>query len=95
MPGSDPYRKAMRALHDVYHSGPDADIHLSPSAGPQPGTAEFMESHLVGHGQAPERFIERIDGVGSEGLGVVEVIDGRTGRSIKHLKLPRVGLDRD
>jgi hypothetical protein len=44
-----------------------------------------MDERLVGPGQAPEPFIERIDGVGAEGLGVVELIDGRTGRPIKRM----------
>lgn len=59
----------------------------------QPGTTAFSETHLVGS-SAPARYIERIDGVGPEGIGVVEVLDGRTGRSIRILKHPRQGLDR-
>jgi hypothetical protein len=86
MPNSD-FRAAMRRLHDVYHAPTDADIHPTQRDNPafrdhQPGTSEFSRTHLVGPGQAPEQYIERIDGVGPEGLGVVELIDGRTGRPI-------------
>lgn len=94
MPESD---ELLRRLHDTYHAAPDADVHMAPTGDhfqqPQPGTSDFMQQRLVGS-SAPERFIERIDGVGPEGLGIVELIDGRTGRSIRVLKQPRMGLDR-
>ena len=86
-----------RQLHDTYHAPPEADIHEAVS-GPirspgndagykflfrdaQPGTAEFTRAHLVGSA-APEPTIERMDGIGPEDFGPVELIDGRTGRSI-------------
>jgi hypothetical protein len=81
-PGDD----LLRRLHEVYHAQPDADMHLAPSANgayqqPQPGTAEFTSQRLVGSA-APEPTIERWEGTGPEGFGPVEILDGRTGRSI-------------
>lgn len=98
-PDNEAFRAGVRRMHDALAAPPDADIHQSPGGNglfvdAKPGTAEHARRHLVGSA-APERFIERIDGVGPEGLGVVEVIDGRTGKSLRVLKNPRVGLDRD
>lgn len=79
----------LRRLHDVYHAGPDEHLHLAPPReglyqDAQPGTAAFAESHLVGS-SAPERIIERWDGIGPEGMGPVEILDGPTGRPIAKL----------
>ena len=73
----------LRRLHDVYHAGPEADLHPSVHAyrSPQPGTVEFSAERLVGSA-APEPIMERWDGFGPEGFGPVEIMDGRTGRSI-------------
>ena len=78
----------VRRLHDVYHAPPDAPVHMAPSGhafqDAQPGTAAFTEAHLVGS-SAPERTIERWDGIGPEGMGPVEILDGATGRPIAKL----------
>jgi hypothetical protein len=76
----------LRRLHEVYHAAPDAEMHLSPHGyrSPQPGTAEFSAERLVGSA-APEPVMERWDGVGPEGFGPVEILDGRTGRSIARI----------
>jgi len=78
----------LRRLHDVYHAPADADLHQAQHGlvfnDHQPGTAAFAEQHLVGS-SAPESRIERWDGVGPEGFGPVEILDGRTGRSIAKL----------
>lgn len=76
----------LRRLHEVYHAAPDADLHLSPHAysSPQPGTGAFSAERLVGSA-APEATIERWDAVGPEGWGPVEILDGRTGRSIARI----------
>ena len=78
----------VRRLHEVYHADPDAEMHLAPPGNafrsPQPGTAEFAADRLVGSA-APETYIERWDGVGPEGFGPVEILDGRTGRSIARI----------
>src|SRR5262245_38141183 len=79
----------LRRLHEVYHAPPDADLHPASAASgayqqPQPGTPEFFAERLVGSA-APEPLIERWDGVGPEGFGPVEVLDGRTGRSIARI----------
>jgi hypothetical protein len=76
----------VRRLHEVYHAHPDAEMHLSPHAyrSPQPGTPEFSAERLVGSA-APEATIERWDGIGPEGFGPVEILDGRTGRSIARI----------
>jgi hypothetical protein len=78
----------LRRLHDTYHAPPDADIHMAPPGPvfqqPQPGTADFMHQRLVGS-SAPERYIERWDGLGPEGFGAVEILDGRTGQPIARL----------
>ena len=73
----------LRRLHDVYHAGPEADLHPSVHAyrSPQPGTPQFSAERLVGSA-APEPYIERWDGIGPEGMGPVEILDGRTGRSV-------------
>lgn len=75
----------LRRLHDTYHAPAEADIHQSHHglvfSDAQPGTAEFSTSHLVGS-SAPANHIERWDAVGPEGFGPVELLDGRTGRSI-------------
>lgn len=80
------YKEAMRRLHDSYHAAPDMDIHPSPGGNgifvdAQPGTAEFARAHLVGSA-APEPYMERFDGIGPEDFGPVELIDGRTGKTI-------------
>lgn len=76
----------LRRLHEVYHASPDADLHLSPHAyrSLQPGTPEFSAERLVGSA-APETYIERWDGIGPEGMGPVEILDGRTGRSVARI----------
>jgi hypothetical protein len=43
-----------------------------------------MHQRLVGS-SAPERYIERWDGLGPEGFGAVEILDGRTGQPIARL----------
>jgi hypothetical protein len=94
MPDSDPLR---RAAHDAYHAPSDADIHEA-MHGPvrnahgspgltflfkdaQPGSREHLQAHLVGSA-APEPYIERMDAIGPEGFGVVELLDGRSGARI-------------
>jgi len=84
-----PDNELQRAAHDARHAAPEADIHLAPAReglvqDAQPGTLEFAERHLVGS-SAPEPHIERWDGIGPEGMGPVEILDGRTGRSIARL----------
>jgi hypothetical protein len=78
----------LRHLHDTYHAGPDADVHPAAHGHAfrdlQPGTAEHRDLHLVGSA-APEVTIERWDSIGPEGFGPVEILDGRTGRSIVKL----------
>ena len=79
----------VRRLHDVYHAGPDEHLHMAPPReglyqDAQPGTAAFGDAHLVGS-SAPEPHIERWDGIGAEGMGPVEILDGRTGRPIAKL----------
>lgn len=93
-PDSNPLRQA---AHDAYHALPEAPIHEAVS-GPvrtpgndagfrflfkdaQPGSAEWARAHLVGS-SAPEPIIERMDAIGPEDFGPVELIDGRTGQSI-------------
>lgn len=94
MPSNNPLQ---RATHDVYHAPPEAPIHEAihgPVRTPdsdagfrflykdaQPGTAAFSAKHLVGS-SAPEPIIERMDGIGVEDFGPVELIDGRTGEPI-------------
>jgi len=84
MPDSD----LQRAAHDARHAPPDADIHQAAHghvfSDAQPGTSDFAATHLVGS-SAPEPRIERWDGIGPEGMGPVEILDGRTGRSIARL----------
>lgn len=77
------YDDLLRRLHDTYHAGPDAPLHLSDHAyrSPQPGTPQFNAERLVGSA-APEPIIERWDGVGPEGFGPVEILDGRTGTHV-------------
>jgi hypothetical protein len=79
----------MRRLHDVYHAGPEEHLHPAPPRegqyqDAQPGTAAFTQTHLVGS-SAPEPHIERWDGFGAEGMGPVEILDGRTGLPIAKL----------
>jgi len=78
----------LRKLHTVYHAPSDADIHMATHdqafRDAQPGTADFSRAHLVGS-SAPEPTIERWDGVGAEGMGPVEILDGATGRPIAKL----------
>jgi hypothetical protein len=81
----------LRRLHEVYHAQPDAELHLAPDPAanglyqqPQPGTARFTSERLVGSA-APERTIERWEGVGPEGFGPVEILDGRTGKPLARL----------
>jgi hypothetical protein len=85
MPDSD---ELLRRLHDTYHAGPEADIHQAQHglvfSDAQPGSPDFARAHLVGS-SAPEPHIERWDGIGPEGFGPVEILDGRTGRSIARL----------
>lgn len=94
MHDSNPLRQA---THDAYHAPVEADIHEAvhgPVRTPesdagfrflykdhQPGTAAFNAKHLVGSA-APEPIIERMDGIGVEDFGPVELIDGRTGQPI-------------
>jgi hypothetical protein len=93
MPGNE----QLRQLHDTYHAPETADIHAAingPLRTPdnphgltfvfkdhQPGTAEFSRQHLVGS-SAPEPIIERMDAIGAEDFGPVELLDGRTGQPI-------------
>lgn len=97
MPITPDNDELLRRLHDVYHARPEADLHQAvhgPVRTPsndvgfkflfrddQPGSAEFAKAHLVGS-SAPEPFIERMDGIGAEDFGTVELLDGRTGRPI-------------
>lgn len=86
---ADDFRAGVRTLHDTYHADPEADIHLAPPDArvfqqPQPGTADFARQRLVGSA-APEPHIERWGPTGAEGFGPVELLDGRTGRSIARL----------
>ena len=94
MPTTPDNDELVRRLHDVYHAPPDAAVHQSPGGHElfidrQPGTADFARGHLVGSA-APEPIIERLGGIGAEGFGPVELIDGRTGQSIarvnRHLR---------
>jgi len=74
-----------KAAHDARHASPDADIHQAVHGSvfndAQPGTPAFARAHLVGS-SAPEPRIERWDGIGPEGMGPVEILDGRTGKPI-------------
>jgi hypothetical protein len=93
-PDNSPLRQA---THDSYHAPPEADIHAAVN-GPvrtpandvglkflfrdhQPGTADFAAKHLVGSA-APEPIIERMDAIGPEDFGPVELLDGRSGQPI-------------
>src|SRR5262245_6943921 len=77
-----------RGRHDVYHAWPDEHLHQATHgqvfSDAQPGTAAHSAAHLVGS-SAPEPTIERWDGIGPEGMGPVEILDGRTGQPIAKL----------
>jgi hypothetical protein len=91
------FRKLRQAAHDAHHASVEASIHAAvhgPIRTPenprgltflfkdaQPGSAEFTRAHLVGS-SAPEPIIERLDGIGREDFGTVELLDGRTGEPI-------------
>ena len=85
-PNNDAYRAGVRRMHDALAAPPDSDVHQSPGGNglyidAQPGSAEFAAQHLTGS-SAPEPLMERWDGIGAESFGPVELIDGRTGKSI-------------
>jgi hypothetical protein len=93
-PDNDAYRDGVRRLHDALAAPPEADVHQSAGGhglyiGPQPGTTAFSAQYLSGSA-APEPVIERWGGIGSEGFGPVELLDGRTGAPIvrvnRHLR---------
>ena len=94
MHASDAYREGLRRLHDTLAAPPGAPIHQSPGGnglfiGPTPGTREFSNTYLTGSA-APEPIIERWEGIGGEGFGPVQLLDGRTGEPIarvnRHLR---------
>lgn len=76
--------KAARTARDVRHARPDAEIHplTEPTDDPfvdklrqlgsaEPGSAEFMQAHLVGS-MAPEEVIEVWGPRGPEGFGPIK-----------------------
>lgn len=87
-------RSAAARSRDVRYAGPDAPLHplTEPTDDPfvdklrqldsaEPGSAEFMQAHLVGS-MAPEEVIEVQGPVGPEGFGTIKRLDGKTGKEI-------------
>jgi hypothetical protein len=87
-------KKAAADARAVRYASKDADLHPLPEdtgdefidklrhlGNMEPGSAEFSAQHLVGS-MAPEEVMEVMGHVGSEGIGVTHVLDGKTGEVI-------------